>query len=51
MSPAEREAITQAARLHAARSRMAQGLPATVTDPDTLRTVATLIKPTARKAA
>jgi hypothetical protein len=50
MDAATREAITSAARRHAAESAHAQGLPVTVTDPDVLRQVAVLIHP-ARKAA
>lgn len=51
MTDAERERITAAARKHAAESRQAQGLPATVTDPDALRRVVALMAPQARKAA
>jgi hypothetical protein len=43
MSPAEREAITAAARRHAAESAKAQGLTATIQDPDVLATIAALI--------
>lgn len=43
MTDKERQAITEAARQHAAKSRKAQGLPPVITDPDALRKVATLI--------
>lgn len=47
----DREAIAEAARQHAVESAKAQGLPATVTDPDVLRRVAALIDPAIEEAA
>lgn len=51
MTPKERQAITDAAHRHAVQSRAAQGLPPTVTDPDVLQKIVTLMQPGLKKAA
>ena len=43
MNDEERQAIIDAARRHAIESARAQGLPDTITDPDTIRKIATII--------